>query len=167
MGANTIVTEVNPTRALEAAMDGHRVMSMSEASKIGDVFITLTGCMNVISKSHFELMKNTSLFVNNGRGSTVDEKYLIEAIKNKWIAGAALDVLEQEPPDPKNPLLNLENVILTPHVASASSRFDPARRRRMGVEVSLVLSGRWPTGCVNPEVLQNSNLKPWQPYSSK
>ena len=57
MGANTIVTEVNPTRALEAAMDGHRVMSMSEASKIGDILITLTGCMNVIAKSHFELMK--------------------------------------------------------------------------------------------------------------
>ena len=121
----------------------------------------------MITKKHFELMKNTSLFVNNGRGSTVDEKYLIEAIKNKWIAGAALDVLEQEPPDPKNPLLNLENVILTPHVASASSRFDPARRRRMGVEVSLVLSGRWPTGCVNPQILENSNLKTWQPYSAR
>ena len=66
MGANTIVTEVNPTRALEAAMDGHRVMSMSEASKIGDVFITLTGCMNVISKSHFELMKNGAIIANSG-----------------------------------------------------------------------------------------------------
>ncbi|MQG19129.1 MAG: C-terminal binding protein [SAR202 cluster bacterium] len=121
----------------------------------------------MMTKTHFESMKNTALFVNNGRGSTVDEKYLIEAIEKNWIAGAALDVLEKEPPNPDNPLLKLENVILTPHVASASSRFDPARRRRMGVEVSLVLSGKWPTGCVNPEVLQNSNLKPWQPYSSK
>ena len=66
MGANTIVTEVNPTRALEAAMDGHRVLSMSVASKIGDVFITLTGCMNVISKSHFELMKNGAIIANSG-----------------------------------------------------------------------------------------------------
>ena len=121
--------------------------------------------LKMITKKHFKLMKNTALFINNGRGSTVDEEYLFQALENNWIAGAGLDVLEKEPPNPDNPLLQLENVILTPHVASASSRFDPARRRRMGVEVSLVLSGKWPTGCVNPEILNNSNLRRWQPYS--
>ena len=59
-----------------------------------------------------------------------------------WIAGAGLDVLEQEPPVPGNPLLTMDNVILTAHVASASARFDPARRRRVGHEIALVLNGR-------------------------
>ena len=59
----------------------------------------------------------------------------------------------------------MENVIITPHVASASSRFDPSRRRRMGQELALVLSGRWPMSCVNPSVLERSDLKRWQPYS--
>lgn len=86
MGANTIVTEVNPTRALEAAMDGHRVMSMSEASKIGDVFITLTGCVNVIAKSHFELMKNGAIIANSGHFNVEIEISALEELsktKNK------------------------------------------------------------------------------------
>ncbi|MQG18841.1 MAG: adenosylhomocysteinase [SAR202 cluster bacterium] len=86
MGANTIVTEVNPTRALEAAMDGHRVMSMSEASKIGDIFITLTGCMNVIAKSHFELMKNGAIIANSGHFNVEIEISALEQLsktKNK------------------------------------------------------------------------------------
>lgn len=86
MGSNTIVTEINPTRALEAAMDGHRVMSMSEAAKIGDVFITLTGCMNVISKSHFELMKNGAIIANSGHFNVEIEISALEKLsklKNK------------------------------------------------------------------------------------
>lgn len=119
----------------------------------------------MLSEEHFRLMKPTSLFINNGRGSTVDEASLITALREKWIAGAGLDVLEKEPPDPQNPLLRMSNVILTAHVASASARFDPQRRRRVGQEIALVLSGRWPMACVNPIVLENSNLVRWQPYS--
>ena len=63
-------------------------------------------------------MKSTALFINNGRGPTVDEKALIKALEQGWIAGAGLDVLEQEPPEPENPLLHMENVILTPHIGS-------------------------------------------------
>jgi D-3-phosphoglycerate dehydrogenase len=95
----------------------------------------------------------------------VDEPALIRALQEGWIAGAGLDVLEQEPVDPSNPLLKMDNVILTPHVASASSRFDPARRRRVGAEIALVLRGRWPRSCVNPSVLEKSGLQRWQPYS--
>ena len=82
-----------------------------------------------------------------------------------WIAGAGLDVLEQEPPDPENPLLHMDNVILTPHVASASARMGPETRRRVGQEIALALSGRWPRTCVNPSVLEKTDLKRWQPYS--
>jgi D-3-phosphoglycerate dehydrogenase / 2-oxoglutarate reductase len=59
----------------------------------------------------------------------------------------------------------MDQVILTAHVASASARFDPARRRRVGQEIALVLSGRWPRSCVNPSVLPKTDLVRWQPYS--
>src|SRR2546425_13292841 len=59
----------------------------------------------------------------------------------------------------------MDNVILTAHVASASARFDPARRRRVGHEIALVLRGRWPRSCVNPSVLEKTTLVRWQPYS--
>src|SRR3954463_5121232 len=58
MGADVIVTEIDPTKALEAVMDGFRVMSMSEAAKLGDVFCTVTGNKNVLRREHFELMKD-------------------------------------------------------------------------------------------------------------
>ena len=77
---------------------------------------------------------------------------------------AGLDVFEQEPPDRANPLLRMDNVILTPHVASASARMDPVRWRRVGHEVALVLRGRWPMSCVNPSVLDGTGLVRWQPY---
>ena len=66
MGADVIVTEINPTRALEAVMDGYRVMSMEEAAKLGEVFCTVTGNKNVIRKEHFELMKDGAIVSNSG-----------------------------------------------------------------------------------------------------
>ena len=66
MGADVIVTEVDPTRALEAVMDGFRVMSMTEAARIGDVFVTVTGNKSVIAREHFELMKDGAVLANSG-----------------------------------------------------------------------------------------------------
>ena len=120
---------------------------------------------HLLTEEHFRLMKPEAIFVNTGRGPTVDESALIKALQEGWIAAAGLDVLEQEPPAPINPLLKMDNVILTAHVASASARFDPARRRRVGHEIALVLSGRWPRSCVNPSVLEKTTLVRWQPYS--
>ena len=120
---------------------------------------------HLLTERHFRMMKPTALFINNGRGPTVDEAALIKALEEGWIAGAGLDVTEIEPPEPDNPLLQMENVILTPHVASASSRMSPEARRRVGQEISLVLSGRWPRTCVNPSVLNKTDLTRWQPYS--
>jgi adenosylhomocysteinase len=65
-GAEVIVTEIDPTKALEAVMDGFRVMSMEEASKLGDVFCTVTGNKNVLAKQHFELMKDGAIISNSG-----------------------------------------------------------------------------------------------------
>jgi adenosylhomocysteinase len=65
-GAEVVVTEIDPTKALEAVMDGFRVMSMEEAAKIGDVFCTVTGNKNVLAKQHFELMKDGAIISNSG-----------------------------------------------------------------------------------------------------
>ena len=66
LGANVIVTEVQPTRALEAVMDGYRVMPMAEASPIGDIFVTATGDINVIGKEHMQKMKDGAIMCNSG-----------------------------------------------------------------------------------------------------
>jgi D-3-phosphoglycerate dehydrogenase / 2-oxoglutarate reductase len=120
---------------------------------------------HLLQERHFRMMKPGAIFINTGRGATVDESALIKALKEGWIAGAGLDVLEIEPPKPDNPLLKMDNVILTPHVASASARFDPARRRRVGQEIALALQGLWPRSPVNPSVLDKGPLRRWQPYS--
>jgi adenosylhomocysteinase len=66
MGADVIVTEIDPTRALEAVMDGFRVMSMAEAARIGDIFVTVTGNKSVLRQEHFESMKNGAIVANSG-----------------------------------------------------------------------------------------------------
>ncbi len=66
MGANVIITEVSPLKALEAVMDGYRVMTIKEASRLGDIFVTVTGDVNVIRREHFVLMKNGAIVCNSG-----------------------------------------------------------------------------------------------------
>ncbi|HQT79982.1 MAG TPA: C-terminal binding protein [Rhodopila sp.] len=120
----------------------------------------------MLTEKHFRMMKKTAIFINTGRGPTVQESALIKALQEGWIAHAGLDVLEVEPPGNNNPILGMTNVTLSAHTASASARFDPARKRHVGRELSLILRGRWPMSCVNPVVLQNSTkLARWQPVS--
>ena len=109
-------------------------------------------------------MKQSAILINTARGPIVDEQALVVALREGTIAGAGLDVLEQEPPDPDNPLLSMANVVVTPHVASATTRMRPETRRRVGREVAMVLRGNWPLSCVNPSVLPRVNLERWQPY---
>jgi len=66
MGANVVITEVDPLPALEAVMDGFRVLEMNEAARIGDIFVTVTGDLNVIDSQHFELMKDGAIVANSG-----------------------------------------------------------------------------------------------------
>jgi D-3-phosphoglycerate dehydrogenase len=119
----------------------------------------------MLGAQHFAKMKKTAIFLNTGRGPTVQESALIAALQSGQIAGAGLDVFEVEPARTDNPLLAMPHVILSPHNASASARFDEARKRRAGQEMALVLSGRWPMSCVNPTVLPDSGLVRWQPYA--
>jgi adenosylhomocysteinase len=66
MGAQVVVTEIDPMKALEAVMDGFQVMPMLEAAKIGDIFVTVTGDINVIDSAHFEVMKDGAIVANSG-----------------------------------------------------------------------------------------------------
>jgi adenosylhomocysteinase len=86
MGANVIVTEVDHLRALEAVMDGFCVMPISEAAKIGDIFVTATGCKNVIRKEHFEKMKSGSILANAGHFDVeINKKDLEDLAKSKRV----------------------------------------------------------------------------------
>jgi len=77
LGANVIITEVDPIKALEALMDGYRVMSMSEAAAIGDVFVTVTGNKSIIAREHFEKLKNGAILCNSGHFNVeIDIEYL-------------------------------------------------------------------------------------------
>jgi D-3-phosphoglycerate dehydrogenase len=97
-------------------------------------------------------MKPTAVLINTSRGPVVDEAALIRALREGWIATAALDVFEQEPPAADNPLLAMEHVVVTPHSASQTAEgLEP--RWRSSVDAVLALAaGRWPASCVNREV---------------
>jgi adenosylhomocysteinase len=83
MGANVIVTEVDPIRALEAVMDGYRVLSMVEAAKVGDFFVTLTGNTDVIREEHFRLMKDGAILANSGHFNVELELDALDKISTK------------------------------------------------------------------------------------
>jgi adenosylhomocysteinase len=80
MGANVIVTEIDATKAIEAVMDGYRVMPMSEAAKVGDIFITVTGNKHVIRDEHFDVMKDGAMVCNSGH---FDLEIDLDALNNK------------------------------------------------------------------------------------
>ena len=104
---------------------------------------------HMLSQQEFKQMKSSTVFINTGRGATVDETALIKALQDKEIAFAALDVFEKEPIDPENPLIKMDNVILTAHAASASARMPVEARRRAAREIVKVLNGGKPMSPVN------------------
>ena len=108
--------------------------------------------VKMISERELRLMKPTSYLVNTARGELVDEEALAIALEKGWIAGAASDVMSKEPPDPSNPLLRLENFILTPHTGAATKE-SVVRMGVLSVENALkVLNGERPSYVVNPEI---------------
>ncbi|WP_281887369.1 D-glycerate dehydrogenase [Paenibacillus sp. YYML68] len=76
---------------------------------------------HMLREEHFRRMKPTAFFINASRGQTIEESALVKALQNGWIAGAALDVFDPEPPSPDNPLLAMTNVVTLPHIGSATA----------------------------------------------
>ena len=85
---------------------------------------------NFIDEQELSIMKKTSIVVNTARGGIINEASLVNALQNKKILGAGLDVFEKEPPDENHPLFNLDNVILSPHNAALTIEC----RKRMAIE---------------------------------
>lgn len=107
---------------------------------------------HLIGENEFKKMEKKPYLINTSRGAIIDEKALIQALMDGHLSGAGLDVLEKEPPDPQNPLLKMENVILTPHVGFYSENSISELKRRAAKNVLEVLTGKWPSSVVNREV---------------
>jgi D-3-phosphoglycerate dehydrogenase len=114
---------------------------------------------HLIGEEAFAKMKKRPLIVNTSRGPIIDEKALAEALKKGLVSGAGLDVMEAEPPDPSNPLLKMDQVILSPHVSFYSEESIKELKRRTAEGVADVLSGKWPQSVVNSEVRGKTRAK--------
>ena len=106
----------------------------------------------MLDAAFFKAMKPTAYFINTCRGRTVDEAALTGALERGEIAGAGLDVFEQEPTPAGNRLLKMDNVIATPHSAGASDVSMTKAMVNIGREAARILRGTWPMSLVNPEV---------------
>ncbi|MBI3971343.1 MAG: C-terminal binding protein [Chloroflexi bacterium] len=114
---------------------------------------------HLIGMPQLRLMRKDAILINTCRGPVVDEAALIEALQSGVVLGAGLDVTEKEPIDPDSPLLSMPNVVITPHMASASDWAGAERRRRPAQEVAAVLTGHRPRAVWNPQVLEKLALK--------
>jgi D-3-phosphoglycerate dehydrogenase len=111
----------------------------------------------LIDFNGMRLMKRSSYLINTARGPIIDEEALYKALKERLIAGAALDVLETEPPNPSNPLLGLDNVVITPHIGWNTPEAEERVREGVRREVVRILKGHPPINPVNREVLTGKN----------
>jgi len=126
-------------------------------------FISIHAPLTIETKHSFgekelRLMKKSAYLINTSRGPIIDEKALYKALKNKWIAGAALDVMEKEPPDWDDSLLTLDNLIITPHISFYSEESYIELKTKAAQAVLTVLTGKTPRSVVNPQVLKNKDL---------
>lgn len=133
-------------------VDLHTLVSNADVISI-HVPLTET-TYHAVGQKELSLMKPNALMINTSRGPVVDESALVNALKQKRIGGAGLDVLEQEPPSADHPMLGLDNVILTPHTAALT--YDCViRMATTAAECVLdVFNGKEPPNVANPEVLK-------------
>jgi D-3-phosphoglycerate dehydrogenase len=112
----------------------------------------------LIDAAKLQLMKPTAILINASRGQVIDESALITALREGRIAGAGLDVLAQEPPDAANPLLHMENVVVTPHYGAASAEAIVQQMAEAAESIVAVLRGEWPPYVVNRGVIPRQRM---------
>jgi D-3-phosphoglycerate dehydrogenase len=112
----------------------------------------------LIGEKQISLMKPTAYLINTARGAIVDEAALATALREKKIAGAGLDVFQQEPLPSDSPLLQLDNVVLVPHIGGASIDVEKHQTDIIVSDLNRLFSGEKPKYCANPEVLESFRL---------
>jgi len=113
---------------------------------------------HLINEQKLKLMKKTAYLINNSRGPVVDEKALYKALKEGWIAGAGLDVFEQEPTPVDNPLLKLDNVAVAPHISSASIETRSKMGEMVAENLVAFFEGKKPPNLLNADVMKVRQL---------
>ncbi len=114
---------------------------------------------HLIGSEQLRQMKRSAFLINTSRGAVIDEAALIHALQAGWIAGAGLDVFENEPPASDNPLLHMENVVATPHTAYCSAGAYRRVRQMAASEAVRVLTGQFPLALANPAVKGRSRME--------
>ena len=144
---------VDDTRFAALGVERVSLEALAERSDYVSVHTLLNAeSRYLIGEAFFRRMKPTAILINTSRGPVVDERALARALEAKGLAGAALDVWEEEPIARDNPLLKMDNVIATPHAAYFSSAAVAQVPRRCGEEIARVLTGQRPLNVVNPDV---------------
>jgi len=138
--------------------DGIKLVEFSQLFSDSDfvsIHVPLTAeTRHSFGENELKKMKKTAYLINTSRGPIVDEKALYQALKNKWIAGAALDVMEEEPPDWNSSLLQLDSLIITPHISFYSEESYIELKIKVAEAVCSVLKGELPRTMVNPQVVK-------------
>lgn len=160
LGFDMNILYYNRTRNLEAEKKYKAAYCDKETLlKESDFVVLMTPLTaeteNLMGAQEFKLMKPSAIFVNGSRGKTVDEDALIRALKTKAIHGAALDVYQIEPVRPNHPLLQLPNVVTTPHLGSATFETEQKMAQLAVKNLLAGLTGKVPKNLVNPDVLNN------------
>jgi D-3-phosphoglycerate dehydrogenase len=151
---------VNREEMLKLNVKPAGLKELIKESDIVSIHAVLTSeTHHLIGEEELKQMKPKALIVNTARGQIIDEKALIKALREKWIAGAALDVLEAEPPERENPLLSMDNVLVTPHIAAFT--FEALKRMDLMVveDIVRIHNGLKPIRLLNHEVANILNLR--------
>ena len=148
--------------AEQCALRGARKVEDIDAVLRESDFVTLHSPLNeetrgLIGARELDMMKSEAFLINCARGPLIDESALYDALTGGGIAGAGLDVMEDNHPPNDHPLLGLDNIIITPHVAFFSQEATLELEQRAAREVAYVLTGRMPDNLVNPAVLEHPN----------
>jgi len=163
-GLRVLATDPNVDEAAIAA-EGARRVDLDTVLRESD-FVVVSCALtpqtrHLIGSAQLRLMRPSGYLINVARGPIVDEAALTVALRERRIAGAGLDVFEQEPVDPANPLLTMDNVIVTPHALCWTDECFRGIAESGLSSIIAALQGRWPRHVVNPEVVRHPRVTAW------
>jgi D-3-phosphoglycerate dehydrogenase len=155
----------DPYAAPQPGIEFVSLERLLKESDLVSVHVPLTDATrNLLGKAELRAMKPSAILVNTSRGGVIDESALVFALQERWISGAGLDVMAQEPLPLSSPLRDMDNVVLTPHYAGHSEDSMAGLRELVAGSVEAVLKGYWPPFPANPEIRPRVPLQPWNVF---